>query len=847
LRRLAADQPQLRAVFQTDADLGPVTALSPSLSDPHHGGRVAIALTFASGLKLVYKPRNLGLEEGYFQLLAWLNERGMPLSFKVLKVLNRETYGWVEYIMSTPCQNKAAAARYYRRSGMLLTLLYALEATDCHLDNLIAAGDQPVLVDAETLMHPRARRAGAETGALALARQQILNSVLRTAMLPSWRIEPQGQTAYDTSGLGAAGEQELRQQVAWRHLNTDYMAVSYEADKIRSFTNAPFQESDNWSPADYIDEVLAGFEQMYHFLRQHQADLAAPLGPLSGLARQSSRFLLRDTRGYYAVVEKSLNPKFLRDGAEWDIQLDLLSRWVLAMNDEQVVYRSLLPTERQTLARLDIPYFATRPDSDALFLSPNQAVPHFFSRPSYENTLIHLQQLDDHDLARQLEFIRATYCARYLNPAHLSATSSQETAVEGVKLTAFQKFRDKLPDPRDATQNPWNLLPKTVSANLVQSAIEIATVLRQRAICSVDGCEAAWLGLNYLAEVDRFQFQPLPSDLYSGNSGIALFLAALEKITGGAGFRDLALAAAQPIRLFLTELQTASPAPKSISLGGGVGLGGMIYALTRVGQWLDEAAPLAEARQATALITPEVIAADDKLDVMIGTAGAILNLLTLYRATGDPAILDRAAACGQHLLNKRVTTETGSPTWPNQSPTGFAHSPDGMTYALLQLYQVMQENQKVEKSSFLIPQPSAPSPQPSPGWCCGAAGMGLARLGGLAVQDTPDIRQEIDLALQMALEAGLEGEDHLCCGNFGRLELLVVAAQRLSRPELLETARQQAAWLVNRAGENGGFHLFSGPGGNVYHPGFFRGTAGIGYQLLRLANPDTLPSVLLWE
>lgn len=33
----------------------------------------------------------------------------------------------------------------------------------------------------------------------------------------------------------------------------------------------------------------------------------------------------------------------------------------------------------------------------------------------------------------------------------------------------------------------------------------------------------------------------------------------------------------------------------------------------------------------------------------------------------------------------------------------------------------------------------------------------------------------------------------------------------------------------------------------MHSPGFFQGAAGIGYELLRLAHPDHLPSVLLWE
>jgi lantibiotic modifying enzyme len=59
-------------------------------------------------------------------------------------------------------------------------------------------------------------------------------------------------------------------------------------------------------------------------------------------------------------------------------------------------------------------------------------------------------------------------------------------------------------------------------------------------------------------------------------------------------------------------------------------------------------------------------------------------------------------------------------------------------------------------------------------------------------------------------------------------------------------AQQQAAWLVNRANQTGSFQLFPSQAQVIYQPGFFQGTAGIGYQLLRLAQPDLLPSALLW-
>lgn len=153
IRRLASDWSEISTTFQ--AELRQVIAVESALSDPHNQGRCAIALTFDSGLKLMYKPKDLGIEEAYFQFLSWLNQQGAPLPFKLLKVINRSTYGWVEYVEHLPCSDKGEAERYYQRAGMLLCVVYALQGTDCTDENLIACGEHPVLVDMETLMYPQ--------------------------------------------------------------------------------------------------------------------------------------------------------------------------------------------------------------------------------------------------------------------------------------------------------------------------------------------------------------------------------------------------------------------------------------------------------------------------------------------------------------------------------------------------------------------------------------------------------------------------------------------------------------------------------------------------------------------
>jgi len=158
IQRLQADIPEIQQIFSpSQPNLGKVIEIKPSLSDPHHQGRTVIALTFESGLKLVYKPKGLGAEVAFTQFLDWCNQQDISLPFKVLKICDRSDYGWVEYVEHLPCADKAAAQRFYQRAGMLLCLLHILRVTDCHHQNLVANGEHFVLVDMETLMQPEAK------------------------------------------------------------------------------------------------------------------------------------------------------------------------------------------------------------------------------------------------------------------------------------------------------------------------------------------------------------------------------------------------------------------------------------------------------------------------------------------------------------------------------------------------------------------------------------------------------------------------------------------------------------------------------------------------------------------
>ena len=848
LHRLEADRDEIRRVFGGDVDdLGQVTTVQTSLSDPHNGGRSVMVLKFATGLKLVYKPKNLGSEEAYIRLLGWLNERGAPLPFRLLTVINHGSHGWVEFVEQLPCQDVAEAQRYFLRSGMMLCLGYALEGTDWHFENLIASGEHPVVVDMEAMLHHRARPADEDdaSGARLLAMEQLANSVLRLGLLPEWRVGKDGDVAYDMSGLGAGDAQDVPYKIQkWEHVNTDRMTLEYTQGRMQGQASIPRMAETPLTLAEYGDDLVTGFRQMYQFLTEQRDALLAPDSPLHELGRQQVRFIFRGTRIYGLILKQLTTPVHLRDGADQSILLELLARaglplWAQPTADQEPpVFWPLLAAERQAMEQTDIPFFTARADSDALVIG-DRVIEQFFVEPSIDLAVRRLQAFGQEDFERQVAIIRGVLYTHLARDTTAAPTDDDDEST--AELSGCESLECEA---------------------LVAEAMAIAEEIRARAITAEDG-SATWIAPIYNVQVERYQLKPAGYDLYNGTGGIALFLGAVDKVTGGTRYGDLARGAMHPLRHALERY--GARLADQLGIGGASGLGSVVYALVQLSQFLDDPALLEDARQAALLITFERIAADKTLDIIAGTAGASLGLLALQRVAPDPEILERAIACGRHLVDARVMAETGYRAWPTiggKCLTGFSHGAAGIAYALLRLYETTGEAEFLDaaregiayEASVFVPEAGnwpdfrhEEQPAFMSAWCHGAAGIGLARLGGLPLLDTAGIRADVEAALQTTQQQGAMGIDLLCCGTLGRLEFLLAAAERLSRPELTETARQHASGVIRRTRRRGSYLIHHLLPDGVYSPGFFRGTAGIGYELLRLAYPDRVPSVLLWE
>ena len=842
--RLDQDWSEIARFFDLPDEDPFIADIQTGLSDSHHDGRTVAIITLQSGAKLVYKPKDLGFEKGLSNLTDWLTQQGIPYPTKALKILNYEAYGWVEYVETAACEDEAALRRYFERIGGLLCLVYLLEGTDCHGENLMAVGEYPILIDVETFLHPRLMPASSNelsNGAQNLAYQQYMSSVLRTGMLPVWMFGRGGQS-FDISGLGAIAGQEIPYEfLSWKCINTDDMSSVLATAVAQQANSMPILNNQAVSPEGYLTEIVKGFSETYDFFLARKEDAHFLAQMESYFQAKQGRFLFRNTINYFLLLKKLLHPKYMRNGLDRSIQLDVLCRSALSAKNRPL-YWPLFNSEIKSLEKLDVPYFITQADAPHVYASDGLVAQDIFSQPGVKFLRDHLTDLTEADKDLQIGLIYSVFSLR---------------------------FTDKEPTPANAARiavTPVKQVDK--AAAIKTTALEIAEKITQKAIVASNS-SASWLGLEYMAESERSLIQPLGHNLHSGNCGIAFFLAGAYKVTGENRYKQMSLAALHQVRTAAQQNKNnKNLMSERMSLGAAIGLGSMIYALSRISQLIQEPELLADARLIADFITPERIAQDTKIDIMDGAAGALLGLLALYEPTQAEEILLSAKSCGDHLLKIRKVAKGGELIWPttnNRFLTGFSHGAAGISYALFRLYQAcgQQEyyaaavegiafetrlyNDQVKNWPDLL-RSTDKEIFYGQTWCHGAPGIGLARLGGMPMFDNPQVRQDIRVALETTSNLFNNGLDTLCCGNAGRWELLLKAGTELQEAKWVDQAIEEAYRTTQQRMINGRFQLpyDMGDHGEIFQVGFFHGLSGIGYQLLRTINP-ALPSVLLWE
>ncbi|MDB9373348.1 type 2 lanthipeptide synthetase LanM family protein [Nodularia sphaerocarpa] len=834
LTHLCQDWHTLQTTLGSNATSDKLLQLEGNLGDKHRGGRSVLIATFTNGWKVVYKPKSLAIDIHFQELLSWLNQRGDHPTLRTVKVINRGSYGWVEFVKAEDCDTNIEIERFYERQGAYLAILYGLSATDFHFENLIAVGEHPILLDLEALFHPpRERRDENNTEQLIV--NKILQSVLKVGLLPMRLWFNSESEGLDISGLGAtAGQLSPDPLPYWEGAGTDQMQLKRSRLPLKEGDHRPKLQGKAVRLLDYISSLINGFTAMYGLLLKHRDHLLSDSGPLAAFGEDEVRVIVRPTRFYGMLLYESFHPDVLRNALNRDRLWDKL--WSEVKNDFDLV--QIILAEREDLEQGDIPAFFTYPGSPDLWSSSGKRIANFFDESTMSSPARRFLQLSDNDLAQQTWYIRASLATTVTGDELKHASVSRPTISHSSNTVADQ-------------------------SQFLAAALAVGDRLESLAIQG--GGDATWVGL---ALVDQRNWMLASSgvDLYTGLPGIALFLAYLGAVTHQERYTVLAQAAMKTLRHEVKQVKSAIS-----SIGAFTGWGGLIYTLTHLGVLWEQPELIAEAEE-TAALFPSLIEFDQQFDVIGGAAGCIVSLINLHHHAPSLLTLQTAIQCGDWLLAHAQPMEGGLAWVANgfsKSPlSGFSHGAAGIAWTLFKLARFTGEERfetaarqaiEFERTLFCqeegnwfdrreaeIPEQGTEKVSPNliTAWCNGAPGIGLARLHCLSYLDDSQIRAEINTALKTTLAHGFGGNHSLCHGDLGNLEFLLQASLILDQPQWKTEVDRLGSVILDSIDQQG--WLCGVPLG-VETPGLMTGLAGIGYELLRLAAPEFVPSVLVME
>jgi len=373
--------------------------------------------------------------------------------------------------------------------------------------------------------------------------------------------------------------------------------------------------------------------------------------------------------------------------------------------------------------------------------------------------------------------------------------------------------------------------------------------------------------------------------IYSGVSGIVLFFLELFKQTQDKRYMDAAVEGMKWVINYCKK----NPSNYYAFFTGRMGVSYTLlqmHQLTRGKEYLENAIAMARPCKDVLEGSPGV---DDLIN---GTSGTLLGLLHLHAAAGEKWILE-SIDCYIRCLVDRANHGPAGLYWDRSAQQiyglcGFSHGAAGIGFVFLELghyfqnqtfYAMARQAFLYERYFFNQAKKHKNWPDLRKGiyndddyqehqkaflegdmdfftrssdmnaWCHGAAGIGLSRVRAFQLLKNPAYKNDMQIAVDKTILTEIESSNPnplfiLCHGSGGNAELFLYAYQILRDKKYLSRAEKIALnALAYHKKHNHYLAGYRAPGAEE-DKSLFMGNTGVGYFLLRLADPFHVPSIL---
>jgi type 2 lantibiotic biosynthesis protein LanM len=384
------------------------------------------------------------------------------------KTVDRDTYGYMEFIIGTSCPDVEGVELYFENLGAVISLCWVLGVADLHHENLIAAGSEPVPVDLEVMLERPVTNIGSRI--FEFLRSAHADLLLKTGILPYPELGPAG--IFDVSALGVSlvGRAAIPPQSLPTLNGVSIAAVGHE------------------------EAIRRGFKRASSLLIEHGRNLLSDPDFAAAIRNVETRWIARRTGDYEDVFDILSQPAILRDGCNAELAVTAL------LINTSGNCGHLLRVARSELHQLlngEIPYFLTRADRYSLFCGNEDEHPHFFAADGMQILNERLSSLHN------------------LEPLHLQAITE-----------AMAPTRVRTASPTDKRSNV--IAPVITKSDYLSAAVAIGRHLTENAYRSAG--LVTWPGHTLVADkVTRYGIPP--PTLYEGVSGIGVFTGYLCSLT----------------------------------------------------------------------------------------------------------------------------------------------------------------------------------------------------------------------------------------------------------------------------------------------------------------------------
>lgn len=370
-----------------------LSSVQLSTGDSHQQGNSVSILLF-DNKKIVYKPRNLQISESFEYFLNWYCENSDLLDVKFPLGICQKDYSYNEFIQKKSCKDNEELKRFYVRYGYLIAICYFLGINDLHMENIIAEGEYPIIIDIETMFQPILQLEN-ETIHSKITRDLQLNSVLNSCLLPK-HLNIGIKKQVELSALNGKTVKSGTKLTSPKNVNTDQFHFELDEAYFKGGDNIPINnQNEEVDFMEYRLKILEGFQDFMELVMCKKQDF---IKILDRFRDKKIRVLTKGTERYAMMTRYSSHPNYNSE-MKYRERL-MMNSWAFPYKDKRIV-----SSEVRDLIFNDIPIFFTYADSTDIIDSRNNVYEKYFENSGFSEAVHRLKIFDEKDLKKQYKIL----------------------------------------------------------------------------------------------------------------------------------------------------------------------------------------------------------------------------------------------------------------------------------------------------------------------------------------------------------------------------------------------------------------------------------------------------------